>query len=192
MCGIAGIATREGLRESDGDLVDRMLRSIAHRGPDDQHQLGDGRAMIGTRRLAIIDLAGGRQPLTNETGEILCTQNGEIYNYVELRDDLIARGHRMETHSDTETIVHLYEEYGLDFVKHLRGMFAIAIWDGRIGRLVLARDRLGKKPLYWRLHDGRLTYGSELKVLLEDADAPGSSTASRSACTSTISTSRRR
>ena len=168
MCGIAGVATRDGLQESDGDLVDRMLRSIAHRGPDDQHQRGDGLAMIGTRRLAIIDLAGGRQPLTNETGDILCTQNGEIYNYVELRDDLIRRGHTMETHSDTETIVHLYEEYGLDFVQHLRGMFAIAIWDGRVNRLVLARDRLGKKPLYWRLRDARLTYGSELKVILED------------------------
>src|SRR5204862_6915899 len=117
------------------------------------------RAMIGTRRLVLIALAGGRQPLTNETADILCTQNGEIYNYVELRDDLIGRGHTMETHSDTETIVHLYEEYGLDFVQHLRGMFAIAIWDARNGRLVLARDRLGKKPLYWRLRDGRLTYG---------------------------------
>ncbi len=176
MCGIGGIATRDGMRDSDGDLVDRMLRSIAHRGPDDHHMQGDdrGRAMLGIRRLAIIDLAGGRQPMTDESGDILCTQNGEIYNYVELRDDLIRRGHTMETHSDTETIVHLYEEYGLDFVQHLRGMFAIAIWDGREGRsrLVLARDRLGKKPLYWRLHDGRLTYGSELKEILEDASVP--------------------
>jgi asparagine synthase (glutamine-hydrolysing) len=170
MCGIAGIAARDGLRDDDGPLLDRMLRSIAHRGPDDHHMQGDGRALLGIRRLAIIDLAGGRQPIADESGQILATQNGEIYNYVELRDDLIRRGHRMETHSDTETIVHLYEDYGLDFVQHLRGMFAIAIWDGREGRnrLVLARDRLGKKPLYWRLHDGRLTYGSELKVILED------------------------
>ena len=169
MCGIAGIATRDGLREADTSLVDRMLGSIAHRGPDDQHMLGDGRALLGTRRLAIIDLAGGRQPLTNESGEIICSQNGEIYNYVELQADLERRGHRfVSDHSDTETIVHLYEEYGLDFVQHLRGMFAIAIWDGRIGQLVLARDRLGKKPLYWR-HDGdRLSYGSELKVILQD------------------------
>jgi asparagine synthase (glutamine-hydrolysing) len=176
MCGIAGIAARDGLRDDDGPLLDRMLRSIAHRGPDDHHLQGgdDGRALLGIRRLAIIDLAGGRQPIADESGQILATQNGEIYNYVELRDDLIRRGHRMETHSDTETIVHLYEEHGLDFVQHLRGMFAIAIWDGRQGqsRLVLARDRLGKKPLYWRLHDGRLTYGSELKVILEDPSVP--------------------
>jgi asparagine synthase (glutamine-hydrolysing) len=169
MCGIAGLATRDGLREADAPLVDRMLSSIAHRGPDDQHMLGDGRAMLGVRRLAIIDLAGGRQPLTDESGDILASQNGEIYNYVELQADLERRGHRFTSdHSDTETIVHLYEEYGVDFVQHLRGMFAIAIWDGRVGRLVLARDRLGKKPLYWRLADGRLTYGSELKVILQD------------------------
>jgi asparagine synthase (glutamine-hydrolysing) len=172
MCGIAGIATRDGLRDADTPLVDRMLGSIAHRGPDDQHMLGDGRALLGVRRLAIIDVAGGRQPLTDESGLILASQNGEIYNYVELQADLERRGHRFTSdHSDTETIVHLYEEYGLDFVQHLRGMFAIAIWDGRIGQLVLARDRLGKKPLYWRLHDGRLTYGSELKVILEDPRA---------------------
>lgn len=170
MCGIAGIATRDGLRDTDWPLVDRMLGSIAHRGPDDQHMLGDGRALLGTRRLAIIDLAGGRQPLTDESGHIICTQNGEIYNYVELQTDLERRGHRFASnHSDTETIVHLYEEYGVDFVHHLRGMFAIAIWDGRTGRLVLARDRLGKKPLYWRLDGDRLCYGSELKVILQDS-----------------------
>jgi asparagine synthase (glutamine-hydrolysing) len=174
MCGIAGIATVDGLRQGDPALLDGMLRSIAHRGPDDQHARGDGRAMIGTRRLAIIDVDGGRQPMTDESGAILATQNGEIYNYVELRDALIRNGHRMETHSDTETIVHLYEEHGLDFVRHLRGMFAIAIWDGRSNRLVLARDRLGKKPLYWRLADGRLSYGSELKVLLQDPELPRS------------------
>lgn len=168
MCGIAGIATRDGLREGDPQIVDRMLQSLAHRGPDDQFMLGDGKAMLGTRRLAIIDLAGGRQPLTEESGRILATQNGEIYNYVELMEDLRSRGHEFKTRSDTETIVHLYEEYGTDFVDHLRGMFAVAIWDGRTDRLVLARDRLGKKPLYWRLADGRLSYGSELKAVLEE------------------------
>jgi asparagine synthase (glutamine-hydrolysing) len=173
MCGIAGLATRDGLREDDPQLVDRMLRSLAHRGPDDQFMLDDGerRTMLGTRRLAIIDLSGGRQPLTDESGLILASQNGEIYNYVELNEDLERRGHVFRTKSDTETIVHLYEEYGTSFVDHLRGMFAIAIWDGRTGRLVLARDRLGKKPLYWRLADGRLTYGSELKAVLEDPTA---------------------
>ena len=168
MCGIAGIATRDGLRDSDAALADAMLRSLAHRGPDDQHVAGDGRALIGARRLAIIDLSGGRQPLSDETGRILASQNGEIYNYVELRADLERRGHVFQTRSDTETIVHLYEEHGTSFVQFLRGMFAIAIWDGRANRLVLARDRLGKKPLYWRLAGGRLTYGSELKALLED------------------------
>jgi asparagine synthase (glutamine-hydrolysing) len=168
MCGIAGVATRDGLSEGDSQLVDRMLRSLEHRGPDDQFMLGDGKAMIGARRLSIIDLEGGRQPLDDESGLILATQNGEIYNYIELMDDLKRRGHVFKTRSDTETIVHLYEEYGTAFVEHLRGMFAVAIWDGRTGRLVLARDRLGKKPLYWRLAGDRLAYGSELKAILED------------------------
>ena len=169
MCGIAGLATADGLRQDDAALVDHMLQSLAHRGPDDQFQSGDDRAMLGTRRLAIIDLEGGRQPLRDESGLIVATQNGEIYNYVELHADLERKGHRFQTVSDTETIVHLYEEYGTRFVDHLRGMFAIAIWDGRVGRLVLARDRLGKKPIYWRLADGRLTYGSELKAIMADA-----------------------
>ncbi len=170
MCGIAGIATRDGVREGDARLTDAMLRSLAHRGPDDQYMAGDDRAWLGARRLSIIDLEGGRQPLTDESGLILATQNGEIYNYIELREDLERRGHVFQTRSDTETIVHLYEEYGTAFVRHLRGMFAIAIWDGRLSRLVLARDRLGKKPIYWRLANGRLTYGSELKAILQDPE----------------------
>lgn len=170
MCGIAGIATRDGVREGDARLVDAMLRSLAHRGPDDQHMIGDANAWIGARRLSIIDLEGGRQPLTEESGLILATQNGEIYNYIELREDLERRGHVFQTRSDTETIVHLYEEHGTAFVQYLRGMFAIAIWDGRLNRLVLTRDRLGKKPLYWRLANGRLTYGSELKAILQDPE----------------------
>lgn len=169
MCGIAGIATKDGLEEGDDRLADAMLRSLAHRGPDDQHVRATHRAIIGSRRLAIIDLAGGRQPLTEESGLITASQNGEIYNYVELREEMLRKGHRFATHSDTETIAHLYEEYGTSFASHLRGMFAIAIWDERRGRLVLARDRLGKKPLYWRLANGRLTYGSELKAILQDA-----------------------
>lgn len=145
-----------------------MLATLAHRGPDDQYARGDAIARLGTRRLSIIDLDTGRQPLTNETGEIIASQNGEIYNYIELRNDLKKRGHRFRTKGDTEVIVHLYEEYGERFVEHLWGMFAIALWDGRSRKLVLARDRLGKKPLYWRLSQDRLTYGSELKALLED------------------------
>ena len=170
MCGIAGIASPSGLRESDPILLDRMLRAISHRGPDDQYTLGEPKAILGTRRLSIIDLEGGRQPLTDESGLVIATQNGEIYNYIELRKDLEQRGHTFRTQGDTEAIVHCYEEYGTAFVQHLRGMFAIAIWDGRAGRLILARDRLGKKPLYWRLAGGRLAYGSELKALLEDPE----------------------
>ena len=170
MCGIAGIATRDGLRDGDQSLAVRMLACLAHRGPDDHYTSGDERAWLGASRLSIIDLEGGRQPLTDESGLILASQNGEIYNYIELREDLERRGHRYHDAGDTETIVHLYEEYGTRFVEHLRGMFAIAIWDGRAGRLVLARDRLGKKPLYWRLADGRLTYGSELKAIMQDPD----------------------
>lgn len=172
MCGIAGIAALDRLRSDDPQLVDRMLESLAHRGPDDKFQLGDDRALLGARRLSIIDLDGGRQPLTDESGLIIATQNGEIYNHVELRNDLEQRGHVFRTRSDTEVIVHLYEEFGTEFVQHLRGMFAIAIWDGRLARLVLARDRLGKKPLYWRVSGQRLAYGSELKALLEDKSLP--------------------
>jgi asparagine synthase (glutamine-hydrolysing) len=172
MCGIAGIATNSGLEARDQAVVDMMLRSLEHRGPDDHHTFCDPHVAIGARRLAIIDLDTGRQPLSNEDGSIWVTQNGEIYNYLELREDLLARGHKLKTKGDTEAIVHAYEEFGEDCVQHLRGMFAVAIWDSRKRRLFLARDRLGKKPLYWRLANGRLSYGSELKALLADAETP--------------------
>ena len=121
--------------------------------------MGDERAIIGSRRLAIIDLDTGRQPMTTTDGSIVVSQNGEIYNYVELREELLRRGHTLATHGDTEVIGHLYQEFGDDFVDDLRGMFAIALWDKPRQRLILARDRLGKKPIYWRLADGRLSYG---------------------------------
>jgi asparagine synthase (glutamine-hydrolysing) len=143
-----------------------MLRTLAHRGPDDEFTLSDEHATIGARRLAIIDLDTGRQPLTNEDATVWVSQNGEIYNFVELRDALQKRGHRLTTHGDTEVIAHLYEDYDLDFVNYLRGMFAIAIWDQKQRRVVLVRDRVGKKPLYWRLQGTDLVYGSELKALL--------------------------
>jgi len=145
-----------------------MLRTLAHRGPDDHVVREEPGAVLGTRRLSIIDLAGGRQPLSNEDQSVVASQNGEIYNYVELREQLTARGHSLRSDGDTETIVHLYEDFGERFVDHLRGMFAIALWDVSRQRLILARDRLGKKPLYWRLANGRLSYGSELKALLAD------------------------
>lgn len=168
MCGIAGIASRDGLADSERWLLDRMLGTLAHRGPDDQFVVGDAHAVIGARRLSIIDLDTGRQPVSNEDGTVNVTQNGEIYNYVELREHLQALGHRFRTRGDTETIVHLYEEYGDAFVDHLRGMYAIALWDSARRRLVVARDRLGKKPIYWRLDGNRFTYASELKALLCD------------------------
>ena len=145
-----------------------MLESLAHRGPDDQYAHADALACIGARRLSIIDLQTGRQPLCNEDGTVWATQNGEIYNYLELREELEARGHKLSTQGDTEVIAHLYEDHGERFVEHLRGMFAIAVWDSRRRRLILARDRAGKKPLYWRLANGRLSYGSELKALMLD------------------------
>lgn len=172
MCGIAGVATASGLEATDEGLVDAMLRSLAHRGPDDQYAICDRHLAMGARRLAIIDLDTGRQPVCNEDGTIWATQNGEIYNYLELRDELAAQGHVLKTKGDTEVIVHAYEQYGERFPEKLRGMFAIAIWDAGQQRLVLARDRLGKKPLYWRLANGRFTYASELKALLADPTTP--------------------
>lgn len=172
MCGIAGIATRDGLRSGDHALVGRMLEVVAHRGPDDQNTFADTNAAIGYRRLAIIDVEGGRQPMSGENRQIHVTQNGEIYDYVETRRDLEAKGHQFTTRSDTEVIAHLYEDDPTGFPRRLRGMFAIAIWDAGAQRLVLARDRLGKKPLYWRLSGDRLVYGSELKTVIEDPDEP--------------------
>jgi len=170
MCGIAGIVTAGGCESDDPMRVRRMLQSLAHRGPDDQHDESDSHAIIGSRRLAIIDLDTGRQPLCNEDGTVVVSQNGEIYNYIELREELSSRGHRFRTEGDTEVIAHAYEEYGTNLVDHLRGMFAIAIWDRTRRRLVLARDRLGEKPLYWRWHGGRLLYASELKGILRGDD----------------------
>lgn len=162
-----------------------MTGSLRHRGPDaDGHYFwpagaGAGGAAatglqvaLGHRRLSIIDVAGSAQPLGNEDGTIQIIFNGEIYNYRELRPGLIARGHQFHTDGDTEVIVHLYEEYGLDFVQHLRGMFAMAIWDSGRQRLILVRDRLGQKPLFYRLEDGRLSFASELKALLQIPGMP--------------------
>ena len=172
MCGIAGIVRSERLHSEDESVARNMLASLAHRGPDDQFLMGNDMAMVGACRLAIIDLDGGRQPLTDESGRIWVSQNGEIYNYLELRQELLSRGHALSTAGDTEVIAHLYEEFGDEFVHRLRGMFAIAIWDDRKHRLVLVRDRIGKKPLYWHLADGRMSYASELKALMGPAAVP--------------------
>jgi len=150
----------------DAEVVHRMCQTIVHRGPDDEGVYVRGPVGLGMRRLSIIDLSGGKQPIHNEDETIWIVFNGEIYNFPELRRELEARGHRFYTHSDTEVIVHLYEESGPDCIKKLRGMFTIALYDDRNGTLLLARDRLGKKPLHYALHDGRLYFGSEIKTIL--------------------------
>jgi asparagine synthase (glutamine-hydrolysing) len=195
VCGIAGISWNQPSPLPSFPSVRNMVDVIAHRGPDDSGIFHSGiglldrefvangeawpdtasseqaGAILGHRRLSIIDLVGGRQPLSNEDGSVWIAFNGEIYNYRELRPDLEARGHRFATDSDTEVVVHLYEEYGERCLDKLRGMFALAIWDARRRRLFLARDRLGQKPLFYRQHGSRLDFGSELKSLLQLEDA---------------------
>ena len=163
MCGIAG----QFLRERNAELaeISAMCDEIRHRGPDQQGYYVEGRCGIGMRRLSIIDLTGGQQPLANEDGTIWVVFNGEIYNYLELHQELTARGHRFKTRSDTEVLVHLYEEYGTRGIEKLRGMFAYAIWDSRDRSLLLVRDRFGKKPLYYAVTGDGLYFASELKSL---------------------------
>ncbi|MBP7148520.1 MAG: asparagine synthase (glutamine-hydrolyzing) [Acidobacteria bacterium] len=165
MCGIAGIVERGG-RPARRDELARMIGAVAHRGPDGFGLwLGRG-AAFAHARLAIIDLATGTQPLANEDNSVWITYNGEVYNYVELRAELEAAGHRFRTKSDTEVVVHAYEEWGDRFAEHLNGNFGLALWDERQKRLVLARDRLGIRPVYWAERDGRLLFASEIKSLL--------------------------
>ncbi|MGE0102612.1 MAG: asparagine synthase (glutamine-hydrolyzing) [Blastocatellales bacterium] len=167
MCGIAGIFHYSNEAPVDGDLVRRMTATLVHRGPDDEGYHLAPEVGLGHRRLSIIDLAGGRQPIFNEDGTVAVIFNGEIYNYRDLSDHLRGCGHVLRTRTDTEAIVHLYEEYGESCLLMLRGMFAFALWDGRKKKLMLARDRIGKKPLYYAEKDGRLIFGSEIKALLE-------------------------
>ena len=166
MCGIAGIFEFDKDAHVDAGVLRRMCDVITHRGPDDDGFFIQGGIGLGMRRLSIVDLATGHQPISNEDGSIWIVFNGEIYNHRALREQLISRGHHYRTQSDTETIVHLYEEYGKDCVQHLRGMFAFAIWDAKRKSLFVARDRLGIKPLYYRLTTGSFIFGSEIKVLL--------------------------
>ena len=156
MCGITGIFEFERHQPIPEALVHRMNETIIHRGPDDEGIYTGPGIGLGFRRLSIIDVAGGHQPIANEDGTLWVMLNGEIYNYPELRKELDARGHRFATRSDTETIVHLYEEYGEGCFARLRGMFAIALWDSRERKLLLARDRVGKKPLYYAANDRRI------------------------------------
>ena len=167
MCGICGF------NWTDGILIEQMKALLVHRGPDDHGtHVADG-ISLGHRRLSIVDLSeSGRQPLSNEDGTVWITFNGEIYNHPQLRSRLEAKGHVFRTRTDTESIVHAYEEYGLEFLTHLTGMFALAIWDARQRRLVLARDRLGIKPLYYTLEGTRVRFASEIKALLVDPTVP--------------------
>lgn len=169
MCGINGIAfAKNSGRRIDPALLEQMRDVIQHRGPDDKGIIYSASVGLAHRRLSIVDVAAGHQPMTNEDGSLHITYNGEIYNHADFRSSLEARGHIYKTHCDTETILHLYEEYGEACVHHLRGMFAFAIWDRRKHQVFIARDRLGVKPLYYvHTDDGSLYFGSEIKTLIE-------------------------
>jgi len=168
MCGICGKLEFEKDRQVPAALIKRMAEAIRHRGPDDEGFYRSGQVGLGFRRLSIIDLAGGHQPLSNEDETVWIVFNGEIYNYRSLREELATKGHIFKTSSDTEVIVHLYEEYGSECVQKLRGMFAFAIWDSCGKTLFLARDRVGIKPLYYYVGRNFLSFGSEIKAILED------------------------
>ena len=165
MCGIAGKVGSHPVTEPE---ILRMCDAIAHRGPDDWGTFIEGGLGLGMRRLSIVDLAGGHQPIANEDGSVIVVYNGEMYNFPSLYAELVAKGHRFTTRSDTEALVHLYEEHGEGMVSRLRGMFAFALWDRRRQRLLLARDHFGQKPLFYTEEAGRLTFASEIKALLAD------------------------
>ncbi len=172
MCAICGIVNFDHSEPVDRAVIEKMTRTLTHRGPDDDGLFVEGPAGLGFRRLSIIDLSGGRQPIFNEDGSSAIVFNGEIYNYRDLAAKLSAAGHRFKTKSDTETILHAYEQYGDDCVHHLRGMFAFAIWERSRRRLLIARDRLGVKPLYYYRNARFLAFASEIKALLEIAGIP--------------------
>src|SRR5207249_7317765 len=170
MCGICGVYDPRG--GIDVDLVRRMNETLHHRGRDADAVKAFETCVLAYKRLSIIDLPTGFQPMSDESGRVWIVYNGEIYNYKELREGLLERGHSLRTNSDTEAIVHLYEEKGPDCVLSLNGMFAFAIWDDVRGRLLLARDRLGIKPLYYTEREGRIAFASEIKGLLADPSIP--------------------
>jgi asparagine synthase (glutamine-hydrolysing) len=165
MCGIAGIWDQRGRRPPTHRQLAAMAASLRHRGPDGFGVYRDGPLGLSHSRLSIIDVEGGRQPMPNEDGRVWLVYNGEIYNYVELSEELAGRGHRFRTRSDTEVLVHAYEEWGTSFVEQLNGCFAFGLWDARRRRLLLGRDRLGIRPLFWTEDDGRLLFASETKAL---------------------------
>jgi asparagine synthase (glutamine-hydrolysing) len=166
MCGICGAFEYERRTDLPSAMIHDMNQTMVHRGPDDGGVFVGPGIGLGHRRLSIIDLAGGHQPMSNEDGTIWVLLNGEIYNYPELRADLLQRGHVFTTKSDTEAIVHAYEDFGEGCFAKLRGMFSIALWDSRERKLILARDRVGKKPLFYAADKDGILFGSELKALL--------------------------
>ena len=175
MCGIAGVLAFTDTFPADEATVARMTDTLRHRGPDGGGTLvrSDERIALGHRRLAIVDLSdAGRQPMANEDESVWITYNGEVYNHVALRAELEAAGHRYRSHTDTETVVHLYEEHGRGCVEHLQGMFAFAVWDARRRELLLVRDRLGVKPLYYAQLPGGFVFGSEPKAVIAHPSVP--------------------
>ena len=168
MCGIAGKINFDG--PVDGSLLTHMCHAMRHRGPSSRGTYVSDGVAIGMQRLAIIDVHGGDQPMFNEDRSVAVVMNGEIYNFQELRMELIARGHRFKSHTDTEVLVHLYEDHGERMVDHLRGMFAFAVWDSRRRQLILGRDRVGKKPLFWSRQGSKVWFASELGAILQDAE----------------------
>src|SRR3954468_10743824 len=186
MCGIAGVVGVGPLAEDARARATRMRDIIAHRGPDEAGLHCDTHAALAHRRLSIVDLGTGQQPLSNEDGSIWVIFNGEIYNHGDVRRELEAHGHVYRTRSDTETIVHAYEQWGDACVHRFRGMFAFAIWDAPKRRLVLVRDRLGIKPLYWARTPDALLFGSEMKAIL--ASGPGEPQANLSVFPEVLST----
>src|SRR6184192_2137608 len=166
MCGIAGQFNFQRREPVERETIVRMARSIAHRGPDDEGFFIAGPIGLGFRRLSIIDLAGGHQPMSDAEETVWVIFNGEIYNYRELRAELQGKGHQFRTNSDTEVIIHGYKEWGTDVFNHLNGMFGVAIWDLQRKRLVVARDAMGIKLIYYRIAGGRFTFGSEIRAVL--------------------------
>ncbi len=172
MCGIAGYFQLNNPQKPDTELVRKMVQIIKHRGPDEFGAYFDNRCVLGQARLSIIDLSSGSQPMTNEDGTIWITYNGEIYNYIELREELIAAGHKFKTKCDTEVIIHAYEEYGVDCLNKFNGQFAFAIYNKRKERLFVARDRAGIRPVFYALHNGRFYFASEIKSIFCDPNIP--------------------
>ena len=171
MCGIVGIIERDLNQKVPSADLERMVRMLHHRGPDEEGSITIPGVGLGMRRLAIVDLAGGQQPILNESGDIKIVANGEIYNFHELQKELEGHGHRFRSrNSDIEVLVHAYEQWGEGFLNRLRGMFALAIWDGRSRTLIAARDRAGEKPLYWTETPRGLLLASEVKALLVRPD----------------------